>query len=269
MRDNKERIVEPEKIGTLPYFITDNKQFIPQTILQSQNENTSSGKISSGHKYSDGRQLSYNDTGIKLGEILSTDNLLKKAKELKLQYNKVQRLTKVLSDDEIIQKLGEYDYTHRSCVSQCLAYVGNKYGYNVKDMRGDISVEFFGDDAVWKMLCEQHGGLYFEQLDEIKGRNKVLSKIKNGETYILGIGDHSAIVRKNGEILEYLELQKRENGFRQLDKNAFRTRFRCGDKKHRDAYIINIDNLSTDDNFEEILGYFNTQQLRGKRKGRN
>lgn len=99
--------------------------------------------------------------------------------------------------------------------------------------------------------------------DEFAIANKLYKNMEDGKEYLFSIGEHTAIIRKNGRSKEFLELQNLfGNGYQKLDKRISKDRFYC--KKKRDilqqryATIIEIDSLKDGEEFAEILKYINT-----------
>lgn len=101
--------------------------------------------------------------------------------------------------------------------------------------------------------------------------------MSKGNEYILGIGQHSSVVRVSsiGRI-EYLELQSAtSNGWKTLSNKVLKDRFGAqkswtlgGTKVKKTSSIIPIDKFKNDDSFKDVLGYINTSkgnQMKGTR----
>lgn len=214
----------------------------------------------------------------KIVKLVEQDKLSGEIKTLfnkyEVGYNRVKKLTKQLSTDEIITKISGEDLVGGGCSSLAFAYIGNKAGYDVLDYRGGVSTDLFGS---------------YEVVSSIAKFPKVWSQIKKGEKgleifrefnkcidldkeYYLAIGRHGAIVRKTKKDgLQFLELQKSEktqNGFKSLDAESLLRRFGCrailkdrNGNVFKDAlsFLIDADSLAKSDEFIDILGYLNTK----------
>lgn len=209
----------------------------------------------------------------KVSKVQKTINLLQGDG---VTYRKVEKLTKLRTDDEIISVLGDGDLTDGSCSSVGLAYIGQKFGYNVLDFRGGESMEWFASKINKRLMWEQLG---VEVLTEssFKGATpnavKLIKQAVIGKEYYMGTGCHAAIVRKTSETtFQYLELQShRQCGWVDFDESnarwTFDTRF-GGRNIKTNATMVDISQLEGDDDFIELLGYINTaesEQKRGKR----
>lgn len=99
--------------------------------------------------------------------------------------------------------------------------------------------------------------------DEFAIANKLYKNMEDGKEYLFSIGEHTAIIRKNGRNKEYLELQLTYgNGYIKLDKRELVCRFKCSKNiekiSQRYATIIDIDSIKDSKEFAEILKYINT-----------
>ena len=190
--------------------------------------------------------------------------IIQSAKEKGIQFIKAQRLRKPLSEEQIIEKLGAYDETAGSCSSQALAYIANKYGFDVADYRGQRSRVLFADRDVVKQFCKS-GGFEAKSSSGFTNAKNLLRHVEPGKEYYFLSNDHAAIVRKKGENYEYLELQgrtKEENGFQPLTGNVLEERFDTETKTQWPDYLIDIEKLKDSPKFRELIGYFNTKGVR-------
>ena len=87
------------------------------------------------------------------------------------------------------------------------------------------------------------------------------------------MGRHAAIVRNNGQGLEYLELQSPDslkNGWQPFEKDTLRKRFKCAvsqrtrnkQKIKSPVVAIEIETFQGSQEFEDILGYINIEELK-------
>lgn len=235
----------------------------------------------------------YNDFKEKVKEELQKPDLVEPSKLRKaledrgVQYLEVERLSRNLSSDEIIERLGGGDMTGGSCSSLGFAYIGNKAGLDVLDFRGGTSREFFSRDAnIQEMLgLEGVKGKVVKVQKEISGTMEIMKDLEPGKEYYLAVGRHAAIIRRTETGVEYLELQsKLKNGwtsFHNADYGStsdtlFR-RFGCRktvDKIkvgstsmifEKPVVLIDVDSLQGNGEFRKILGYINTSDSMQKK----
>ena len=170
----------------------------------------------------------------------------------------------VPTQEEIIASIGGADQTSGSCASVSLAYAGNRAGYNVHDYRGGQSCSFFSTKTNTLQLCNlpEVSGKVIVSAQEIKTANQLLATMEEGKEYWLGIGRHASIVRVNGGVYQYLELQSASsNGWKDLDDYVLRYRFGCVKKRSfaMPARLMDIEKLGQSDDFIEALKYINTE----------
>ena len=199
--------------------------------------------------------------------------------KLKVAYNTVENHKNKMTSDDIIQALSGGDLTSGSCASLGLAYIGQKQGWNVLELRGGESQIFFSGTYNLKALFECQGIKNIRAKGACTatvGKN-LLKQCEAGKEYYLYVGRHAAIVRKtDGDKLQYLELQSpTQNGWHDFDGNVRYTlvnRFGCSSQSNKWSQEIHgmIDiadsNFNTDD-FRQLLGYINTadsEQKKGK-----
>jgi len=194
-----------------------------------------------------------------------------------IEHVPVKRLSKPLSTDEIINKLGGADKTKGSCCSLGLAFVGNENGLDVTDYRGGKSQSLFASRLAVKDIANLANvdAQIVKSFNEIETAAQLLRGIEKNKNYFLCVGKHVSIVRHDEKLgLQYLELQSaKENGFKKLDFAALKNRF--GAKKQHTQYkqkieldviLIKNESLKNNKEFENILGYLNTaseKQLKG------
>lgn len=208
------------------------------------------------------------------------DGLLTGAQRNGIPYNPVTNHGVPLSDDDIIRLISGGDQTQGSCASVGLTYIGQKQGWNVFDFRDGDSRRFFSNGMnLWKL--SQTKGMKVLKADgkcSLTVGNRLLKQCQEGKEYYLSVGRHATIVRRNGGILQYLEMQSaRENGWKNFDGNARYTlnwRFGCtntSDYGLSSKYDFMLDIGESDfdnDDFRSLLGYLNTAEDK-QRKGDN
>lgn len=198
--------------------------------------------------------------------------------EKNVEYNKVQELTKQLTQQEIIDKISGGDMTEGSCASLALAYIGNKCGLDVTDFRGGISRATFAREG-YKVLS--FPGVISKQYIVGRAESREVAEILRNDLvvnkeYYLSTGRHAAIVRRTERDFEYLELQSAtQNGWKSLTKNGrgrianvLHERFKTAklSKYRHYMFLAEVDSFKDNKDFEKILGYLNTEvhkQLKG------
>lgn len=191
-------------------------------------------------------------------------------KKLKIEYNKPKKLTKTLSTDEIIDRVGGGDKTIGSCSSVAFAYIANRGGLDVLDFRGGESLYTFSlPSIISKIAGFSDVDSYVEKdVSDYVAVGRLFDKMTQDKEYYLTTGCHAAIVRKNGKVPEYLELQSPDNnGYKPLNKKKLRSRFGCqkshtivGRKIKASSILIDVDSLAKSAEFKEIIGYINTNK---------
>lgn len=188
------------------------------------------------------------------------ENIIQDMQEQRIEYNEVKKLEKVLTEQQIIEKLGSIDPTGGSCSSQALAYIANKYGLDVKDFRGGRSSAFFADNDNIKRLAKV-GCFAVKKNNGFKNAAALLQHVEAGKEYYFTCGRHVAIIRKKGNNFEFLELQKKpeNNGFKPLTSLDLKKRFKTTENFKLHDYLIDIEKLKDSPKFRELLGFLNTQ----------
>lgn len=206
------------------------------------------------------------------------DKTISRLKNSGIEYNDVKTLDTPLTSDEIVAKISGGDMTKGSCASVAFAYIGNEAGYDVRDYRGGSSQEYFSKTMNLTEIAINCGGTVYKDKNAIKSTVDTLKlEVKEGKNYYLAVGQHAAIVRKNGGKYEYLELQSRNsenNGFKELNTKTLHDRFgakrsrtRYGYKMDQTGIIIESSKLANNSDFKKMLGYINTSenaQMKGK-----
>lgn len=201
---------------------------------------------------------------------ISNNEIIKQLKDLKIEYNPVQKLDESLTTDEIVQKISGGDMTKGSCSSLGFAYIANKNGLDVLDFRGGSSQDFFSATSNIYKISQLPGvkSIVAENTNDIMATTSLLKTLEEGKEYYLATGNHAAIVRKIENTYEFLELQSpKENGFKQLTTNILKNRFRCkqthsiqGIKFKTKNILMEVDSFKDNSEFEEIMGYINTSE---------
>lgn len=174
------------------------------------------------------------------------------------------------STDDIINAVGGGDRTKGSCASLSFAYAGNRAGYKVLDFRGGDSGSFFSVVANIREVAKLDGVVSKTVTDgnDFKAVGELIKSMVEGKEYILGTGQHSAIIKKVGSGYEYLELQsERYNGFHPLNNDMLKWRFGCkkshtlmGNKVALHSTLIDVESLAKSPDFPEVLKYINTPE---------
>ena len=192
-------------------------------------------------------------------------------------------------DDDLIRKISGADQTKGSCVSLAMTYIGNMLGFDVRDFRGGTSCRAFALNMNNRKLTKLDGVkvVSIDDFNAQKGAKACMSTMEQDKIYMLVTGRHASIVRKveadkyNPSGLEYLELQSRfssgwtafEDTFdgRTVEK-TLKNRFGCtrsmtvyGTKMKQNSFLIEAESLRGNPDFEQMLGYINTQSGKEKR----
>lgn len=208
--------------------------------------------------------------------------LIDQLKAKGIKYNDVKALSNILTEDEIITKIGGGDETGGSCASAALAYIANKNGLDVLDFRGGESRKWFAGRQN-KIDFGDIDGVTV-QVHKIKREAKevwdILQNLPTDKEYMLCTGKHAAVVKNTNDGVKYLELQSRStqgynNGWHKFEdtpamgKNAvdvLRYRFGCrvrvekfmGMDFEQTMALIDADSLKDNEGIRQILGYLNT-----------
>ena len=239
VESNRKRMVAAK---SLPYFIRDNSKYVERTA--------------------------------KATEPTKLEEVMQLADKVSVEHLAVSELSKTLTEDEIISKVGGGDLTTGSCSSLAFAYAGNKCGFDVLDFRGGVSQGFFSRTGNIMSIAEKVGGTVAKHTNDFKKAKDLLKTTQRGKEYYFTCGSHAAIVRRTETGFEYLELQSAySNGFKPLTESVLKRRFAAkkshtlyGTKCETKDCIIDIDQLRKDSGFKKLLGYINTAKDK-QRKG--
>lgn len=270
---------------TIPYF---DKDYDLKGERAARNEDGKTYYVPGDMRYSDWKATFVNktkekpekttDNSRKSGIIKTESEQLKKIKQrfdrYRVEHRPVKELSKELTTEEIVEKLGGGDLTEGSCTSLAFAYIGNKNGLDVTDYRGGESTDLFADNENIKGILNlpDINGRVIKVKSEATDAMKILANLENGKEYYFGAGQHSAIVRKSDSGAEYLELQSQSNnGWQSFKKygstkQTLKKRFGCRltpDRFHgvlmeKEIFLADTDIFKDSDEFKEILGYLNT-----------
>lgn len=198
-------------------------------------------------------------------------SIMNELKEADVDYLSIELAKKKRTSNEIIERLSGGDLTEGSCSSLAFAYVGNKAGYDVLDFRDGESRAFFSSRKSIQKIANLPN-INSEMIcgkNDIQCVNKLFEKMKAGKEYYLATGQHASIVRRNNDAFEYLELQHPStgNGWHNLDNNILLSRFRCSTTHSLEFsnFLIDVESLSNNQEFLNILGYINTSELNQKK----
>lgn len=205
-------------------------------------------------------------------------NIVDTLKQQGVEYIKVEKHAKSLTESEIISALAGGDYTSGSCSSVGIAYIGQKRGLNVLDFRGGKSMDYFSKKTAKVNMFKALGATPIEESSaksNLTNGKRVLAQMVKGKEYYLSVGRHAAIVRLNGDgNPQYLELQSAtHSGWQDFTKDVRDTlkwRFGCssGGSHFSTAYLTDIDQFQATDDLATLLGYINTSESE-QRKGKH
>lgn len=189
-----------------------------------------------------------------------------------VEYRPIQLMEQKRTTQDIIARLSGGDMTKGSCSSLALAYAGNKAGYDVLDFRDGDSRSFFSSRNSIQIVADMPGirSTVLNGTNDIETANQLLSSMQEGNEYYLATGGHAAIVRRNGDVYQYLELQhpSNGNGWHTLEDNILRQRFGCRETRSSacSSFLMDVDSLANSVEFRNILGFINTAES-NQRKG--
>lgn len=135
---------------------------------------------------------------------------------------------KKLSSEAIVEKIAGGDMTDGSCASLCLAYIANTLGYDVTDYRGGKSQKAFSSLVKRLTFAPKVESKVVKAKSDVNAAMGLLRKMDADKEYMLITGRHAAMVRKQGDGFEYLELQSGKddgNGWKKLDLPTIAWRF--------------------------------------------
>lgn len=212
---------------------------------------------------------SINEKVNEIESILKTNNVA---------YNPVERADRTLSADEIIEKIAGGDMTSGSCASLCLAYMGNQDGLDVTDFRGGKSQDVFSRYSTLDKIFSLEGVVKKEnkEYNGIKAAYDLMKQMEEGKEYCLLAGKHASMVRLIDGKYQYLELQSAtKSGWTPFDGNpryTLKQRFGAtqrstvyGFKLEQRATLIEADSMKGNKDFQNLLGYINTNETEQKK----
>ena len=187
-------------------------------------------------------------------------------------YRPIEPAPVARTTEQIVERLSGGDLTEGSCSSLAFAYAGNKAGYDVLDFRDGESRSFFATRASIQKIADLPGvqSTVLCGQDDFDSAGRLFAGMESGKEYYLAIGQHAAIVRRDGDHIEYLELQHPSggNGWHELSAFLLEKRFGCS-KAHLSAvssFLLEVDSLAKCREFLRLLGYINTEGSQ-QRKG--
>ena len=185
---------------------------------------------------------------------------------MNVEYRPIAEADTNRTAQDIIDRISGGDETEGSCSSLALAYAGNKGGYDVLDYRDGNSREYFATRSSIEDIANIPGveSFVLNGTNDFESVSQLLSGVKDGEEYYLASGQHAAIIRHNNNQFEYLELQHQsdENGWHSLNNDILKCRFGCESDRliPSKSYMMNVNSLSKNNEFKNILGYINTAE---------
>lgn len=191
----------------------------------------------------------------------------------KVSYRPIEPAPSARTTEQIVERLSGGDLTEGSCSSLAFAYVGNKAGYDVLDFRDGKSRVFFATrDSIRKIACLP--GVKSRVIcgrDDLDSAGRLFAGMESGKEYYLAIGQHAAIVRRDGDHIGYLELQHPSdgNGWQTLSGNILRERFGCLSTWSSEipSFLMEVDSLAKCREFLKLLGFINTEGSKQRKGG--
>jgi len=271
---------------TVPYF----EDFNEGATRAARGADGKTYQVPSDMKYEDWKKTFVNPKEspentlkqVKVEDIVKSDGSIQKSEtrqaleRLGVDYREPKKIEKSLNSEEIAEKICGGDMTKGSCSSCAFAYVGNRSGLDVLDFRGGKSQDVFSSMKYIKDIASFDGveSTIIAEYNEFKGVNALLKSVVQGKEYYLATGKHAAIIRKLEDGFEYLELQSAySNGFKKLNTDVLKRRFGCkkqhtvaGMKYKTQNVLIDVESLTRNEEFKQILGYINTavdSQMKG------
>ncbi len=185
---------------------------------------------------------------------------------MNVEYRPIAEADTNRTEQDIIDRISGGDETEGSCSSLALAYAGNKGGYDVLDYRDGNSREYFATRSSIEDIANIPGveSFVLNGTNDFESVSQLLSGVKDDVEYYLASGQHAAIIRHNNNQFEYLELQHQSdgNGWHSLNKDILKCRFGCESDRliPSKSYMMNVNSLSKNNEFKNILGYINTAE---------
>lgn len=290
MKDGKVlKVFEQKKVGTaaiLKYDVVPTVNNITTNSLKSQLKNEKKRGSFSHQNGVKGTSLQQNNTikidksqlkNEKKDDILnmggSRHKIIKNAKDIGIERIEYSKFINQPTEKQIIERLSGGDMTKGgSCASLAYAYIGNKAGYDVLDYRGGESCSYFSLPNVMRNLINSDGvvGWIEKNYNGFKAVDNILNNVKPNTEYMLGVGNHAAIIKKDDEGWKFLELQSKQkdkNVWNRLTLEKLKTRFKVKESKKNitgkvelEAKLIEIVSLYKSNVFAEMLNYINTNE---------
>ncbi len=223
-------------------------------------------------KYHSGMRENRASDDIKVFSSKVYQDIVDELKANGVEYKAIHSFGRTRTSEEIAAMISGGDLTEGSCSSLAFAFIGNEAGYYVLDFRDGNSRKFFATRESIKKIASLPGVVSNIEYgtDDVACVEKLLKNVSSGKNYYLATGGHAAIIRQNGNHLEYLELQHpgNGNGWHKLDDNILINRFGCSKKRRYKIsnFLIETESLSKSQEFLDILGYINTNSNE-QRKG--
>ena len=226
----------------------------------------------SNQYYNDGESIDLsNDFAIDTAPRSSLDSheyteIVNALDNMNVEYRPIAEADTNRTEQDIIDRISGGDETEGSCSSLALAYAGNKGGYDVLDYRDGNSREYFATRSSIEDIANIPGveSFVLNGTNDFESVSQLLSGAKHGEEYYLASGQHAAIIRHNNNQFEYLELQHQSdgNGWHSLNNDILKCRFGCESDRliPSKSYMMNVNSLSKNNEFKNILGYINTAE---------
>ena len=185
-------------------------------------------------------------------------------------YKKIRKYIEPPTEREIVQYVAGGDETGGSCASAAFAYLANRKGYEVLDFRGGASRRKMASECT--RIVGRLGATEERDSNDLAACNRLFAKMEPGKEYWFATASHAAVIRKNGDNIEYLELQSSmNNGWFPLNDRTLQDRFKArrshssyGSTYKATSTMIDADKLFENPEFITFLGYINTED--GKQK---
>lgn len=201
-----------------------------------------------------------------MSELNPLRTVLEYGKANGIAYKEAAALKEALTPEQIVSKLCGWD-KDGNCSSLALAYIANRGGLDVLDFRGGKNRMIFAYDRNIKCIVKYAGGETVKDTNDYKACHKLFELVRPDKEYYFATGRHAAIIKRVGDEIQYLELQKSEelSGWRTMSDKVLKGRFKAqkthtiaGYKVEAESWLIDADKLIGDDQFRLLVGYLNT-----------
>lgn len=170
------------------------------------------------------------------------------------------------NDASVIEKINikNGEDTLGSCTSLALTYVGNEMGLNVIDSRQDKVTELLQQNKYIKKIAKLTSNpIIVEKSDDYEAWSLLQKQMQIDKKYVLSIGEHTAVVKKNKNGINYLDLQRgEESGWKKWSKSTpkrfgFHTTNEYKKRSDVDveSFLIDCEELQNSSEFEILLGF--------------